>query len=246
MTSAAKSALGEADAIVGYSSYVNSIRPLLRPDQIVEGFPITRERERADRAIELARWGLTVAVISSGDVGIYGMAGLVMERLRGTGWEGAVPQVRVFPGITALQGLAARVGAPLMHDFCAISLSDLLTPRERVVARLEAAATADFVTGLYNPRSNDRTELILVAREIFLRYRDPRTPVAIARNVYRQGEEVTLTTLAEMLTCPIDMLTVILIGNGRTGRHGDWLITPRGYEVLPVGEDASGRERWDE
>lgn len=231
MTSAAKAALREADAIIGYSLYVDLIRPLTRAGQIVEALPITKEKERAIRAIDLARWGLTVAVISSGDSGIYGMAGLVMEQLQGTGWDGKSPKVRVFPGITAMQGLASRVGAPLMHDFCAISLSDLLTPREVILQRLEAAAMGDFVTGLYNPRSNTRTELIVRAREIFLKYRDPATPVAIGRDIYREDEEITITTLGEMLTCSIDMLTVILIGNSRTRQHADWLITPRGYEI---------------
>jgi cobalt-precorrin 5A hydrolase / precorrin-3B C17-methyltransferase len=231
ITSAAKTALGQADAIIGYSLYVDLIRPLLRPGQIIEALPITQERERAIRALELARWGLTVAVISSGDAGIYGMAGLVLEQLQGTGWDGISPRVRVFPGITAMQGLASRVGAPLMHDFCAISLSDLLTPSAVIHQRLEAAASGDFVTGLYNPRSQTRTELIITARQIFLQHRHPHTPVAIARNLYRDGEEITLTTLEAMLTCSIDMLTVILIGNSRTRQHGDWLITPRGYDI---------------
>jgi cobalt-precorrin 5A hydrolase/precorrin-3B C17-methyltransferase len=231
MTSAAKAALSQADVIIGYSLYIDLIRPLLRPHQRVEALPITQERERAIRAIDLARWGLTVGVISSGDAGIYGMAGLVLEQLQGTGWDGNSPKVQVFPGITAMQGLAARIGAPLMHDFCAISLSDLLTPWEVIVKRLTAAAMGDFVTGLYNPRSNTRTTQIITAREIFLKYRDPKTPVAIARNVYRESEEITLTTLEEMLTSAIDMLTVILIGNSNTRRHGDWLITPRGYKI---------------
>jgi cobalt-precorrin 5A hydrolase/precorrin-3B C17-methyltransferase len=231
ITPAAKSALGEADAIIGYSLYVELIRPLLRPGQIVEALPITKEKERAVRAIELARWGLTVAVISSGDCGIYGMGGLVLEGLRATGWDGRSPEVEVFPGITAMQGLAAKVGAPLMHDFCAISLSDLLTPAEVILKRLEAAAIGDFVTTLYNPRSNTRTELIERAREIFLKHRDRRTPVAIARNLYRDGEEITLTTLEEMSDHPIDMLTVVLIGNSKTRQHANRLITPRGYDL---------------
>jgi cobalt-precorrin 5A hydrolase/precorrin-3B C17-methyltransferase len=128
MTPAAQMSVTGADVVIGYHLYIDLIKPLLLRSQIVEALPITQERQRAQRAIELANWGLTVAVISSGDCGIYGMAGLVMEELRAQGWDGQVPGVQVFPGITALQALASRVGAPLMHDFCAISLSDLLTP----------------------------------------------------------------------------------------------------------------------
>ena len=229
MTPAAQTAVAQADAVIGYSLYVDLIAPLLRPGQIVEALPITQERQRAERAIELAQWGLTVAVISSGDCGIYGMAGLVLEELRAQGWDGKTPGVQVFPGITALQSAASRVGAPLMHDFCAISLSDLLTPWEVIEKRLVAAAQADFVTALYNPRSRTRTEQIAIARAIFLKYRDSMTPVAIVRSAYRQDEQITLTTLEKLLEIPIDMLTTVLIGNQSTRIHGEWMITPRGY-----------------
>src|SRR5919199_1335211 len=229
MTPAAQTAVSRADAVIGYSLYIDLIAPLLRPGQIVEALPITQERQRAERAIELAQWGLTVAVVSSGDCGIYGMAGLVLEELRAKGWDGKTPGVQVFPGITALQSAASRVGAPLMHDFCAISLSDLLTPWEVIEKRLVAAAQADFVTALYNPRSRTRTEQIATATAIFLKYRDPMTPVAIVRSAYRQDEQITLTTLEKVLEAPIDMLTTVLIGNHSTRTHGDWMITPRGY-----------------
>ena len=229
MTPAAQTAISCADVVIGYSLYIDLIAPLLRPGQIVEALPITQERQRAERAIELAHWGLTIAVVSSGDCGIYGMAGLVLEELRAQGWDGKTPGVQVFPGITALQSAASRVGAPLMHDFCAISLSDLLTPWEVIEKRLIAAAQADFVTALYNPRSRTRTEQIATARAIFLKYRKPMTPVALVRSAYRQDEEITLTTLEKLLEAPIDMLTTVLIGNKSTGTHGDWMITPRGY-----------------
>jgi cobalt-precorrin 5A hydrolase/precorrin-3B C17-methyltransferase len=137
--------------------------------------------------------------------------------------------VQVFPGITALQAAASRVGAPLMHDFCAISLSDLLTPWEVIEKRLTAAAQADFVTALYNPRSQTRIEQIAIAQAIFLKYRNPHTPVAIVRSAYRDDEQIRLTTLAQFLHEPIDMLTTVLIGNQSTGIHADWMITPRGY-----------------
>jgi cobalt-precorrin 5A hydrolase/precorrin-3B C17-methyltransferase len=229
MTPAAQTAIAQADVVIGYSLYIDLIAPLLRPGQIVEALPITQERQRAQRAIELAQWGLTVAVVSSGDCGIYGMAGLVLEELRAQDWDGKTPGVQVFPGITALQAAASRVGAPLMHDFCAISLSDLLTPWEVIEKRLVAAAQADFVTALYNPRSRTRTEQIATATAIFLKYRDPMTPVAIVRSAYRQDEQITLTTMEKLLEAPIDMLTTVLIGNQSTRTHGDWMITPRGY-----------------
>ena len=229
ITPAAQTAVAAADAVIGYSLYIDLIAPLLHPGQIIEALPITQERQRAKRAIELAQWGLTVAVVSSGDCGIYGMAGLVLEELRAQGWDGKIPGVQVFPGITALQAAASRVGAPLMHDFCAISLSDLLTPWEMIEKRLRAAAQADFVTALYNPRSQTRTQQIGAARDIFLQYRDPNTPVALVRSAYRQDEQITLTTLEKLLDTPIDMLTTVLIGNQSTRTHGDWMITPRGY-----------------
>lgn len=236
ITPAAQTAIAQADVVIGYELYVDLVRPLLRSGQIVEALPITQERQRADRAIELANWGLTVAVISSGDCGIYGMAGLVMEQLQGLGWDGQIPAIEAFPGITALQAAAAQVGAPLMHDFCAISLSDLLTPWPVIEQRLVAAAEADFVTALYNPKSQTRTRQIETAQQIFLQHRSSRTPVAIVRSVYRPDQQTTLTTLEHMLEVPIDMLTVVLIGNQSTRKFADWLITPRGYNAASVEE----------
>jgi cobalt-precorrin 5A hydrolase/precorrin-3B C17-methyltransferase len=229
MTPAAQTAVAKADAVIGYSLYIDLIAPLLRPGQIVEALPITQERQRAERAIALAQWGLTVAVVSSGDCGIYGMAGLVLEELRAQGWDGKTPGVQVFPGITALQSASARVGAPLMHDFCAISLSDLLTPWDVIEKRLHAAAQADFVTALYNPRSQTRTQQIVTAQQIFCKYRAPDTSVAIVRSAYRPDEQITITTLDKLLDLPIDMLTTVIIGNQSTRTYADWMITPRGY-----------------
>ena len=230
ITPAAKTAIIQADAIVGYSMYLELIQPLLRPGQIVEAMAITQERQRAERAIELAQWGLSVAVISSGDCGIYAMGGLVLEKLQANGWDGITPTIEVFPGITAAVAAAARVGTPLMHDFCTISLSDLLTPRPVIEKRIEMAAMGDFVTALYNPRSEKRITLIEEAQAVFLQHRIPDTPVALVRSAYREEEAITLTTLAKMLTYPIDMLTVVIIGNRSTRQYEDWLITPRGYQ----------------
>ena len=229
ITPAAKTAITEADLVIGYQLYISLIESLKRPGQIVEASPITQEQQRARRAIELARWGLTVAVVSSGDCGIYGMAGLVLEELQTTGWNGKEPQVQVFPGISAFQSAASRVGAPLMHDFCAISLSDLLTPWEMIQKRLQAAASGDFITALYNPRSRTRTQQIVTAQEIFAQHRKPDTPVAIVHGAYREDEQVILTTVEKMLEQPIDMLTTVIIGNTTTRNHAEWMITPRGY-----------------
>ena len=229
MTPAAKTAIAEADLVIGYKLYIDLIQSLKRPGQIFESSPITQEQQRAIRAIELAQWGLTVAVVSSGDCGIYGMAGLVLEELQNMGWNGKTPQVQVFPGISALQSAASRVGAPLMHDFCAISLSDLLTPWEMIQKRLNAAASGDFITTLYNPRSQTRTQQIVTAQEIFSQHRPADTPVAIVHGAYREDEQVILTTLDKMLEQPIDMLTTVIIGNTTTRNHAEWMITPRGY-----------------
>ncbi len=229
ITPAAQTAIAEADVVIGYSLYIDLIKSLKRSGQIVEASPITQEQQRAKRAIELAQWGLTVAVVSSGDCGIYGMAGLVLEELQARNWNGKIPQVKIYPGISALQSAASRVGAPLMHDFCAISLSDLLTSWEVIQARLTAAASGDFITALYNPRSLKRTQQIVVAQSIFAQHRQPNTPVAIVKSAYRQDEQVILTTLDKMLDRPIDMLTTVIIGNTTTRNHANWMITPRGY-----------------
>ncbi len=229
VTPAAKAAIINADAIVGYSLYLDLVSALFRPGQIIQSSNITEERNRAQRAIELAKWGLTVAVVSSGDCGIYGMAGLVLEELQLQNWDGNSPKVEIFPGITAMVAAASRVGTPLMHDFCAISLSDLLTPWQVIEKRLQAAASGDFVTSLYNPRSIKRTEQIKRAIEIFLKYRDRHTPVAIVRSVYRKEEKIYLTTLEEILNQPIDMLSTVIIGNSNTRNYANLMITPRGY-----------------
>ena len=229
ITPFARAAITKADGVIGYSLYLDLIQPLLRPGQIIEQYAITEEKKRAERAIELANWGLKIAVVSSGDIGIYGMGGLVFEELTHQDWDGQHPSIVVCPGITAMQAAAAKVGAPLMHDFCAVSLSDLLTPWEVIEKRLTAAAQGDFITALYNPRSRTRTEHIKVAQSIFSDHRLPHTPVALVRSVSRKDEQVTLTTLEEMLNHPIDMLTVVIIGNRTTRNYQGWMMTPRGY-----------------
>ena len=231
LTAAARTALLDCDVVIGYGLYLDLLRPLFHPNQVIETSPITQEVQRAQRAVALAQRGLTVGMVSSGDCGIYGMAGLVLECLAHHHWDGQTPRVEVMPGITALQAVAARVGAPLMHDFCAISLSDLMTPWDVIEQRLEAAAQADFVVALYNPRSRTRTKGIEIALEILRRHRSADTPVAIARSLYRPGESVRCLTLKEIDVNDIDMLTVVLIGNSTTFLHQGHMITPRGYTV---------------
>ena len=228
---AARAAIGQADVVVGYQLYLDLIAPLIAPQQIVRASPITQEVQRAETAIALAQRGLSVAVISSGDCGIYGMAGLVMEQLAQTGWDGDSPRVEVLPGITALQAAAARVGTPLMHDFCAISLSDLLTPWDTIERRLKAAAIADFVVALYNPRSRTRTQGLIAARDIFLQHRSPNTPVSIVKSAYRPAESTKVTTLKQFDVTEVDMLSTVLIGNSSTFIHANHPITPRGYRT---------------
>ncbi|MDX2271903.1 MAG: precorrin-3B C(17)-methyltransferase [Cyanobacteriota bacterium] len=233
MTAAARAALTQAEVVIGYQLYLELLDPLLHAGQIVEASPITQEITRAQRAITLAQRGLRVAVVSSGDAGIYGMAGLVLQCLAATGWDGEHPMVQTFPGITALQAAAAQLGSPLMQDFCAISLSDLLIPWSRIEERLEAAASSDFVIALYNPRSEKRTAGLTKAWEILQRYRDPQTPVVLARSLYRADQSLTRTTLQAADLAQIDMMTLVLIGNSQTFYHHHYLITPRGYTLPP-------------
>ncbi|GAB4299634.1 MAG: precorrin-3B C(17)-methyltransferase [Oscillatoriaceae cyanobacterium] len=226
ITAAAQRAIVSADAIIGYTLYTNLISSLLHPGQIIESRVINQEKQIAERAIELSTWGLTVAVIYSDDAGIYGIAGLVLEQLRSQNWDGQTPAVQVFPAITAIQAAAARVGAPLMYDFCAIILSDLLTPWPVIEKRLQAAAIADFITGIYNHSSPNFTEQIVKTREIFLKHRSGNTPVAIVRDAFQEDEQITLTNLDNMLDMPIDMLSIVIIGNQSTEIYGNWMIIP--------------------
>jgi len=191
---------------------------------------MTREIERCAAAIEQALLGRKVAVISSGDPGVYGMAGLVLELLEKEGELNNIP-VDIIPGITSATSAAARLGAPLMHDFAVISLSDLLTPWEIIERRLEAAASADFVIVLYNPASNKRNWQLKSTREIMLRHKLASTPVGIVKNTARQQEEIYITDIENMLNYPVDMLTTVIIGNKSTRAAGGFIITPRGYTV---------------
>lgn len=222
MTVRAIEALQEADLIIGYKRYIELLAKFIG-DKAVISSGMRQEVERAQMAVREARSGKLVAVVSSGDAGVYGMAGLVMELA-----ADSVP-VEIIPGVTAATAVAARIGAPLMHDFAIISLSDLLTPIDTIMTRLEAAGWGDYVIVLYNPASSTRMEPIKKAREILLQYKDPMTPVGIVRNAEREGETVQLTTLQDMLAVKIDMLCTVIIGNSQSRIEHGRMITPRGY-----------------
>lgn len=227
ITPAVLTAVREADVVVGYKYYFRFITPYLSPETRCIDTGMKRERARAEQAFELAEEGNTVCVISSGDAGIYGMAPLIyeMKRERGSNIE-----VTVLPGISAFQKAAALLGAPIGHDFCVISLSDLLTPWERIERRIFAAATADFVTAIYNPKSEGRYWQLYRLKEIFLKEgRSPQTPVGFVRQAGREEQEVRLTTLIEFDPEEVDMFTIVLIGNSQSYNWQGHFITPRGY-----------------
>jgi adenosylcobyric acid synthase len=228
MTYEAREALESADVVVGYKTYLDFITPLLAGKELVSS-GMTKEVERCSKALDLATGGKNVVLVSSGDAGVYGMAGLVLELANDSS---AAPEIVIVPGVSAVHAAAAVLGAPLMNDFAVISLSDLLTPWHQIERRLEAAAGADFVVALYNPKSKGRVTQIERAREIFLASLPGATPVGIVRNACREGEEKTVTTLEAMLAHPIDMFSIVIIGNSSTfvdeeGR----MVTPRGYGV---------------
>lgn len=228
ITPAAREAIRASDIIVGYGTYLDLITALTG-DKEVLSTGMTQEVNRCRKAVELALQGRTVAVISGGDPGIYAMAGLVFEILRGHE-QGTALSVEVIPGISALNAAASRLGAPLMHDFACISLSDRLTPWDIIEQRLETAASADFVLVLYNPRSQGRSGHINRAREIVLKHRSPETVVGIVQGAMRERERVIVTDLGRMQDSDIDMQTTVVIGNSKTFRWNDLMITPRGYE----------------
>ena len=229
LTARARAAIAEADTVIGYVTYIRLVAELLEGKEVIKK-SMTEELDRAIEAFDRARQGRKVALISSGDAGVYGMAGPTFEVLFQAGWtpESGI-EVEIIPGASALNTCAALVGAPLTHDFCAISLSDLLTPWPTIARRLDAVAAADFVVALYNPKSGRRTRQIVEARRLFLRHRRPDTPVAIVKSAYRPKQRIEFTTLEKMTECDIGMLSTVLIGNSNTFvRHG-LMVTPRGY-----------------
>ncbi len=226
MTPAAREAIESADVIVGYITYLKLIEDLV-PDTPRASSGMRQEVARVDQVIEMARTGQRIALISSGDSGVYGMAGLVYEMLHERGESGI--EVEVIPGISALNAAAALLGAPLMTDFAAISLSDQLVPREEILRRVDLAAQADFVLCLYNPKGRKRVEPFELTCEILAKHRPPETPVGVVRAAYRDQQAVEIITLADLPTAEIDMVTVVIIGNSRSYVQDGKLITRRGY-----------------
>ncbi len=191
---------------------------------------MTEEVDRCKKALELAANGETVSIVSSGDAGVYGMAGLVME-LAAASPEFSEVDIEVVPGITAVSAAASIVGAPLTHDFAVVSLSDLMTPWEIIAKRLRCAAEGDFVIALYNPKSKKRKEHIIKAREIIEQHRSGTTPVAVVTSAYREGQTVAVSNLRDFAGEDIGMLSVVIIGNSQSIVRGNLIVTPRGYSA---------------
>ena len=232
LTPAAAAAIADSDELVGYHYYIEQVAGDAA-GKVSHAMELGQELERAALAVDIAYSGKTVAVVSSGDAGIYGMAGPVFRVLTDRQWDGQVPAVETVPGVSALQSAAALLGSPLMQDFCAISLSNLLTPWEQIRRRLEAAAAGDFVTVLYNPRSRRRVSQLQEAREIYLEHRSSDTPVGIVRHAFRPEQAVSLADLGGLdgERLGVDMFTTVVIGNSNTYVHNGRMVTPRGYEV---------------
>lgn len=227
LTAEARQIIQQTPIIVGYVTYIKLVSNLLKDKTVIQN-GMHGEVERCQKALDLASEGQDVAIISSGDAGIYGMAGLI--------WELKSKQqldvsVKVIPGITASIAAAAHLGAPLMNDFCHISLSDLMTPWEVVVQRVEAAAQADFVICLYNPRSNHRPHKLRQALDIILKYKAPTTVVGVGTDVARLNEVDQVTTIADLDETTIGMTSIVIIGNKNTYAYQGKMITPRGYQL---------------
>lgn len=221
-------ALESAEVVVGYRTYLALVAPEVLAGKTIVSTGMRGEVERCEAAVEAARSGKATVLVSSGDAGVYGMAGLVLEVLEDRAPTGEV-EVEIVPGIPAVCAAAALLGAPLMHDFAVISLSDLLTPWESILRRVRAAAEADFVIALYNPRSRKRDWQLEAVREVISCVRSRCTPVGIVRNAMRDGQTVEVTDLARLDPARTDMLSILLVGNSSTRIIGGRMVTPRGY-----------------
>lgn len=228
LTPQCREALDRAELIVGYKRYLDLVPPELAAGKELVSTGMTGEMERAGAALDAARSGRRVAVVSSGDAGVYAMAGLVLELAAERGLLAEL-DIRVLPGVPALAAAAALLGAPLTHDFACVSLSDLMTPWEVIERRLDAAAGADFVLVVYNPRSRKRDWQLPRALEIVARHRGPDTPVGLVRNAYRPGQAVSAARLADFDAGQVDMLSILVVGNGSTRLEAGRMVTPRGY-----------------
>lgn len=227
MTGEALQAIEDAEVIVGYVTYIKLIKELIKDKEVVKT-GMRREIDRCQEAVDIALTGKKVAVVSSGDAGIYGMAGLVLELA-----EKSNPdiEVKVIPGITASIGAAAVLGAPIMHDFCHISLSDLTTPWEVIEKRLTHAAMADFVVCFYNPRSKGRANHLANAFQKMMEYKSGDTVVGIVKDVGRKEERKIITTMRDIDYELVDMTTMVIVGNKETYVKNGKMITPRGYTL---------------
>ena len=227
MTGRAIRALNDSDVIIGYTVYVDLVKEHF-PGKEFLTTPMRKEAERCVLAFEEAKKGRTVSMICSGDAGVYGMAGLMYE----TGAEYPEVELEIIPGVTAATAGAALLGAPLIHDFCLISLSDLLTPWEKIETRLLGASQADFVICLYNPSSKKRHDYLQKACDLMLRYKSPDTVCGTASNIGREGEVSRVMTLEELRNAEADMFTTVFIGNSQTKVIGGKMVTPRGYRKV--------------
>ena len=229
MTQQAIDAVTQADLVVGYTTYIRLLEEQF-PELRYYATPMRKETDRCRAAVEAALTGKTVALVSSGDSGIYGMAGVLLEI---AAEMQADVEIIAVPGVTAASAAAAVLGAPLMHDFAVISLSDCMTPLEQIWRRVSLAAEADFVICLYNPKSRSRTEYLAQAAVLIGQHRSPDTPVGIVRNAGRAEEKAWITTLKKLPEEPVDMFCVVLIGNSQTYVQNGKMITPRGYCIHP-------------
>ena len=245
MTYRAKQVIEESEVIVGYDTYVSLVEDLISGKEVYR-YPMTQEVDRANQAIQFSEKGRIVSLVSSGDPGIYGMIGLIYEILADKKWNrGAGIYVECVPGVSSLNSCSALVGSPLMTDFAVVSMSDLLVPWEMIVKRVEAAALGDYVTVIYNPASKKRVHQLQDTRDIFLKYRNPETPVAIVKGAYRESQAVVLTTLKDILNHSdmLGMITTVIVGNSSTYNYEGMMINPRGYrskyELVPTASSQS-------
>ena len=225
MTMRAQQALAGCDVIVGYNVYVDLVKEHFADKEFLTT-PMRREVERCELALEKAAEGNTVAMICSGDAGVYGMSGLIEE----LAVKYPDVEIETVPGVSAVLSGAAVLGAALMHDFAVISLSDWLTPWEKIEKRLAFAAQADFVMCFYNPSSHVRKDYLQKACDILLQYISPETVCGIVKNIGREGQEATVLTLGELRNTPVDMFSTVFIGNSQTMKLGNKMVTPRGYK----------------
>ena len=231
MTFRAKHVIEESDTIVGYETYVNLVEDLIDGKDI-HRYAMTQEVERAHQCIDLAKEGKIVSLVSSGDPGIYGMAGLIFEILAESGWNPETDlQVELVPGVSALNSCASLIGSPLMTDFAVVSMSDLLVPWEIIVKRVEAAAQGDYVIVIYNPSSKKRIHQLQDTRKLLLKYRKPSTPVAIIKGAFRKSQTIVMTDLEhlEEHSDKLGMISTVIVGNSSTYNFKDLMINPRGY-----------------